>query len=110
MKEWKIVDLVQIGDLVLFLYIVVIVFAMVLAEGCEAREIGGDEPVCPELYCECEDREDCFGYGGVADPIRGTCGPSDVCTIACETDDDCGDGTCGPDDVAGVIVCTEVHP
>jgi len=102
-----------------------IIGAAMLAGGCEGRSVppdsGGcdfevldvgaaEDPVCPELYCECADNDDCFGYGGVADPIRGTCGPSDVCTVACESDEDCGEGTCGPDEVAGVIVCTRAEP
>lgn len=96
-------------DALALVAVTLFLLAAALLAGCEVRTIE-DGPVCPELYCECAGREDCFGYGGVADPIRGTCGPSDVCTIACASDDDCGDGTCGPDEVAGVVVCTPEAP
>jgi len=95
-----------IDALALVTVTILLMFAALFAAGCEARTVEDDETVCPDLYCECDAREDCFGYGGVADPIRGTCGPSDVCTIACASDDECGGGTCGPDEVAGIAVCT----
>ncbi len=57
-----------------------------------------------EQWRRCKSAEQCDGYGQGG--RRGTCGPSEVCTVACDDDDDCDVGTCGPDDVAGVMVCT----
>lgn len=104
------VDALALVAIALFL-----IGAAAFAAGCSPESKPTSEPTCTfelvesrivdlPLGCACTDDRECAHHGQGGE--RGTCGPEDLCTVACSDDDDCGDGICGPEEIAGVTVCT----